>query len=175
MSKPRDHECTMCGERLTPQRRNYRYTEGGISNLVLQSVEIAECPKCGNSDVILPQMAKVHRAIAQALVNSPARLTGEQIAFLRKHLGLSGDELGSYLHAGRSEISRWEGGVDPIEPATERLIRLLAATLDAELCPGISRVARHLPQISEERGESQELHVDVLTLQAAFLSVSKAA
>ncbi|MBI3279797.1 MAG: YgiT-type zinc finger protein [Acidobacteria bacterium] len=94
MSRARIHVCTNCGDNLTPERRNYRYAESGLSNVILQDVEVADCPKCGNSDVIVPRMAKIHRAIAQALVNSPARLTGEQFRFLRKHLGLSGDQLG---------------------------------------------------------------------------------
>ena len=83
------HECTNCGEQVTPERRNYRYSESGMSNVILQGVEVADCPKCGNSDVCIPKIAKLHRAIAQALANSPARLTGEQLRFLRKHLGLT--------------------------------------------------------------------------------------
>jgi DNA-binding transcriptional regulator YiaG len=120
-------------------------------------------------------MAKIHRAIALALANSPARLTGEQLRFLRKHLSLSGDQLGRYLHTDRTKISKWENGEDQIGPATDRLVRLLATALDSELRPGISAVAEHLPQISDESGKVWELHVDTATLQTTFLSVSKAA
>ena len=175
MSSTRTHECSNCAERVTPERRNYRYAESGLSNVILQGIEVADCPKCGTSDVIIPRMAKVHRAIAQALANSPARLTGEQLRFLRKYLGLSGDQLGRYLHTDRTKISKWENGEDQIGPATDRLVRLLTAALDSELRPGVSAVAEHLPQISDESGKVWELHVDVVTLQTSFLSVSKAA
>jgi putative zinc finger/helix-turn-helix YgiT family protein len=175
MSKARIHECTSCEERVTPERRNYRYAESGLSNVVLQGIEVADSPKCGTSDVIIPRMAKIHRAIAQALANSPARLTGEQLRFLRKHLGLSGEQLGRYLHTDRTKISKWENGEDKIGPANDRLVRLLAAALDSELRPGVSAVAEHLPQISDESGKVWELHVDVATLQTTFLSGSKAA
>lgn len=175
MSSTRTHECTNCEARVTPDRRNYRYAESGLSNVILQGIEVADCPKCGTSDVIIPRMAKIHRAIAQALASSPARLTGEQFRFLRKHLGLSGDELGSYLHTDRTKISKWENGEDKIGPATDRLVRLLTAALDSELRPGVSVVAEHLPQISDESGKVWELHVDVVTLQTSFLSVSKVA
>jgi transcriptional regulator with XRE-family HTH domain len=120
-------------------------------------------------------MAKIHRAIAQALANSPARLTGEQLRFLRKHLGLSGDELGSYLHTDRTKISKWENEDDRIGPTTDRLIRLLVASLDSELRPGVSAIAAHLPQISDKPGDLLELHVDVATLATAFVGVSRAA
>jgi hypothetical protein len=66
-------------------------------------------------------------------------------------------------------------GEDPIGPTTDRLIRLLVAALDSELRPGVSAVAEHLPQILDKPGNAWELHVDVLTLQTSFVSVSKAA
>src|SRR5580704_2196602 len=175
MKKAKIHECTNCEEPVAPERRDYPYTESGLSNVILQGVEIAVCPKCGSSDVIIPRMAKIHRAIAQALANSPARLTGEQLRFLRKHLGLSGEQLGRYLHTDKTKISKWERGEDQIGPATDRLVRLLAAALDSELRPGVSAIAEHLPQISDESGKVWELHVDVATLQTTFLSGSRAA
>ena len=169
------HKCTRCGEPVNPEPRNYRYLESGLSNVILQGIEVADCPKCGNEDAIIPRMAKIHRAIARALTLSPSRLTGEQIRFLRKDLGFSGDQLGKYLHTDKTKISKWEGGEDRIGPSSDRLIRLLAASLDAELRPGVSAVAEHLPLISDESGGIRELHVDVTTLQTAFLAVSKAA
>src|SRR5713226_6432832 len=171
MSRARIHECTNCEKPVTPERRNYRYAESGLSNVILQGIEVADCPKCGTSDVIIPRMVKIHRAIAQALANSPARLTGEQLRFLRKHLGLSGEQLGRYLHTDRTKISKWERDQDRIGPATDRLVRLLAAALDSELRPGVSAIAEHLPEISDESGKVWELHVDVATLQTTFLSV----
>ena len=175
MSRANMHECTNCGGQVVVERRNYRYAESGLSNVVLQDIEIADCPKCGNSDAMIPRMHKVHRAIAQGIANSPARLTGEQLRFLRKHLELSGDQLGRYLHTDKTKISKWEQGQDRIGPATDRLIRLLAAALDRELRPGVSAVAEHLPEITDDAGELWEMHVDMTTLQTAFFCVLKAA
>ena len=175
MNKARIHACINCGEQVIPERRNYPYTESGLSNVILQGTEAADCPKCWNSDVIIPRMAKIHRAIAQALANSPARLTGEQFRFLREHLRMSGDQLGSFLHTDRTKISKWERGEDRIGPATDRLVRLLTAALDSDLRPGVSAIAEHLPQISDESRLVWELHVNVDTLQTTFLSASRAA
>jgi len=72
MSRASVHECTNCGEKVAYERYNYRYAESGLSNVILQGIEAADCPKCGNAAVIIPRMAKIHRAIAQALANSPA-------------------------------------------------------------------------------------------------------
>jgi hypothetical protein len=46
MSKTIVFECTNCGERMTPERRNYRYVESGLSNVILQGIEVADCTNC---------------------------------------------------------------------------------------------------------------------------------
>jgi len=175
MSKTSTHECTNCGEAVEATRRNYRYKESGLSNVVLQGIRIADCLRCGNSDVLIPNVAKIHRAIAQAITNSPGRLTGEQLRFLRTHLGMSGEELGRYLHTDKTKVSKWERSEDPIGQPTDRLIRLLVAVLDNELRPAVSSIAEHFLQISDDAGSAWELHVDVSALQTSFLRVSVAA
>jgi putative zinc finger/helix-turn-helix YgiT family protein len=165
------HECTNCGRPVTPERRNYPYTESGLSNVVLQGVEVAECPACGHYEVTIPHLAKIHRAIALALAKSPVRLTGAQLRFLRKHVGYNGEQLAKYLHTDKTRISKWERGEDPIGPSNDRLVRLLVAALDKDLSGNVSSIAAHLPEISDESGKSRELHIDVECLTASFVSV----
>jgi putative zinc finger/helix-turn-helix YgiT family protein len=175
MSETTMHECTNCGAQVLPECRNYRYAESGLPNVILQGIEVADCPVCGNSDVSIPRVARIHCAIAQALVNSPARLTGGQLRFLRKRLGLSGEELGRYLHTDKTKISKWETGEDRIGPVTDRLVRLLTTSLDSELRSQVAAVAENLQKILDQPGMDWELRVDVDSMQTAFLSVSKAA
>jgi len=156
-------------------RQSYRYLESGLSNVVLQGVEVADCSHCGNQDVTLPHLEKIHRAIAQALSNSPSRLNGEQIRFLRNHLGLTGEGLGKYLHTDRTKISKWEHGEDRMGPTSDRLLRLLVAILDEEIRPTVVTVAEHLPLIVDSTESLWELHVDVDSLVASYLKVSVAA
>ena len=70
MNKARIHACINCGEQVIPERRNYPYTESGLLNVILQGTEVADCPKCGNSDVIIPRMG----FIAQSLRHSQIAL-----------------------------------------------------------------------------------------------------
>src|SRR5579885_2222615 len=163
MAKRAKHRCTICGEQIVPERRNHRYIESGVPNVVLQGVAIAECSKCGNSDMSVPRVAKVHRAIARVIANSPARLTGPQLRFLRKHLGLNGEESSRYLHTDKTKVSKWGTEEDAIGPATDRLIRLLATALDKDLRPEVGGVAEHLPKILDESGTGWELQVDADT------------
>lgn len=162
------HACTNCGRPVKPESRNYRYTESGLSNIVLQGIDVADCPRCGNTDVTIPRVAKIHRAIARALASSPGRLTGEQFRFLRKHLGHSGEQLAGYLHTDKTKVSKWERGEDPIGHASDRLMRLLVAALDTEMVGDVSSIAAHLPEISNKPGNDFELHVDAVRLTTAF-------
>ncbi|MEP7367347.1 MAG: type II TA system antitoxin MqsA family protein [Acidobacteriota bacterium] len=175
MSEVSTQTCTNCGEPVVTEMRNYQYSECGISNVVLTGIQVADCPNCGNTDVIIPHMARIHRAIAHALANSPARLTGEQLRFLRKRLGFTGEDLGTYLHTDKTKVSKWERDEDRIGPATDRLVRLLVAALDKDLRPALPAVAGHLPQISDDAGADYQLQVDSQTLQTAFLRVLRAA
>ncbi len=168
--------CTNCGVPVTFERRNYRYTESGLSNVVLQDVEVAQCDACGNQDVILPHLAKIHWAIARALTaENPARMTGEQLRFLRKHIEFSGEKLASHLGTDKTKISKWECGEDPIGKFTDRLVRLLVAELDEELKPTAAAVAEHFPLITDQSGKSFELRVNVVSLRTGFLAVERAA
>jgi len=169
------HNCTNCGKLAPLDKVNYRYTESGLSNIVLQGIQTSTCPNCGNEDILIPRIEKIHRAIAQALANSPGRLNGEQIRFLRTHLGLTGDKLGSYLHTDRTKISKWERGEDRMGPTTDRLLRLLVAVLDSDIRPAVSTIAEHLPLISDDASNQWELHIDSATHQASFLTISQAA
>ncbi len=175
MIKNNVHECAVCGAQIELERRNYRYRESGISNIVLQGIEVAECSKCGNSDAIIPRVERVHLAIAKALADSPARLTGEQLRYLRMHLGLTGADLARYLHTDKTKVSKWERGEDRIGPATDRLMRLLTAALDKAMRSSVTSIAEHLQHVSDDPGTAWELYVDVSTLQHSFVKVSKAA
>lgn len=161
--------CPICGATQNSVTGEYPYLESGLDNVVLEGVTFLDCPGCGQQEVVLPRLARIHEAIARALTNSPGRLSGQQLRFLRLHLGLTGDQLGSYLHADRTEISRCECGEDPIGPAMDRLLRLLAAALDPELHAAASRIAEHLPSISDENGQNWDLHIDAATLTWTFV------
>lgn len=154
-------ECSHCGKPIGSERRNHRYTESGLPNVVLQGVEIADCAACGNSEITIPRMSRVHSAMARALVKSPARLTGPQLRFLRKHLGLTGEQFAAYLHTDKTKISKWEHDEDRIGPASDRLVRLLVPALDPELAAEAPSIAASLPTIVDTSGNAWEMQVDV--------------
>lgn len=167
--------CSNCGSATVLETLSHRYVESGVPNVVLQNVRGAVCPACGNEDLLLPHLERIHQAIASALLKSPARLTGPQLRFLRKYVQKTGEEFARYLRTDKTKISKWEQGVDPIGPANDRLIRMLVAALAPELSCSVQEVAEHLRDISYSSGRSVELHIDAQTLLPSYLVVRNAA
>lgn len=167
-------KCFECGGQMTREPRNHRYTESGLSNVVLQGVEISDCQKCGNPEFEIPRMSRLHRLLAIEVVKWPVRLNGEQIRFLRTRLNLTGEDFARYLHTDKTKISKWERGQDRVGPSSDRLIRLLVAALDPELGITPREVAAVLPRISDVANQI-ELHLDVTTGLSSLLRVNTAA
>jgi YgiT-type zinc finger domain-containing protein len=78
---------------LVVSQKNHRYTESGLSNVVLQDVEVRSCPHCGDEQIVLPRVADPHCAMARATVRTNIRLNGDEVRFVRKYMGLSGAAL----------------------------------------------------------------------------------
>lgn len=67
----------------------------------------------------------LHKALAHALVSDKQPITGQELRFLRKHMNLSQQGLAKLLGSSGQRIARWEKGQSGIDPAAERLVRLL--------------------------------------------------
>lgn len=119
-------KCRACRQgELVITRKNHRYTESGLSNVVLQDVEVRSCPHCGDEQLVLPRVTELHRAIALAVVRTNARLSGKEVRFLRKYMGLRGSDFAARMGVDPSTVSRWENGHEPIGPLADRLLRLM--------------------------------------------------
>lgn len=77
----------------------------------------------------MPRIAQLHRMIAEAVAEKPARLTGAEVRFLRKHLGWSGEDVANVMGVRQETVSRWETEKEPMGVVSERLLRLMALRL----------------------------------------------
>jgi putative zinc finger/helix-turn-helix YgiT family protein len=108
-------------------RENHLYKSSGLSHVVLENVQVARCPACGEYTVSLPRVLELHQMLAQTLLDKPEKLTPEEIRYLRTWLALSGAELAARLGVSAETLSRWENGQKPMGLVSERLLRVLVA------------------------------------------------
>ena len=121
-------KCVECGGPVkTRKERQYRYTECGLTNVIVDGIEITECQRCAETYTGIPAIEGLHRAIATAVIYKKGRLASEEIKFLRKSLGWSGVDFAQRMGTSAETVSRWEHGRAPMGPASDRLLRLLVA------------------------------------------------
>src|SRR5581483_8752737 len=83
-------------------------------------------------------------AVAIARVKLPVKLKGRDIRFLRWAMELTGRNLAKKLEVAAETISRWENDHDPINPASEKLLRLLVGVHLAERAPMVPFIAKDI-------------------------------
>lgn len=117
--------CMECGGKLKARKENYRYLACGLPNVTLKGVEVRRCGTCGDHEVVIPRIEKLHEALALAVVKQEARLTGAEVRFLRKYLGYSGADFATLIGVSAETVSRWENDRETMGPSAERLLRML--------------------------------------------------
>jgi putative zinc finger/helix-turn-helix YgiT family protein len=122
-------KCVQCGGVVKGTRGAHRYTESGLSNVTLLNVEIRNCAACGEREVVIPRIEELHRLIARTIATGSARLSPEQIRFLRKWIGWSTADFALMMGVRSETVSRWEGKGTGYQmpPTAERLLRLMVA------------------------------------------------
>lgn len=119
-------KCTECGNAMTKSVGEHRYTESGLDNVILRNVTKHTCESCGAERVVIPAMAKLHRELAHAISEKPARLAPQEVAFLREHLELSNKEFAELMGVSPEQASRWTT-TEAIGIPAEHLLRIFAA------------------------------------------------
>lgn len=122
--------CEQCGRRM---RRTivdrYEYKESGLSGIYLHGIAVYVC-QCGEEVVELPKIDRLHDLIFQKLLMKPSSLTGSELRFIRKSLGLKAADFAAMVSVTATTVSRWETDAESIGSVSDKLIRI-AATLTA--------------------------------------------
>jgi putative zinc finger/helix-turn-helix YgiT family protein len=119
--------CPNCQTKHATKIGEYHYTESGLPNVWLLGVEVFEC-ECGESFAFIPCIQELHKLIARDMVTQENSLSGPEIRFLRKIMGLKAKEFANLVGVKNVTVSRWERGeITPPEPI-DRFIRLFYAS-----------------------------------------------
>ena len=117
----------------------YHYTESGLTNVWLANGYTVRKTKYGEG-ISIHDADGLHRAIAQALTNKP-HLTGTEVRFLRKELGLSQRGLGELLGVTDQAVALWEKK-GRLPKTADRLLRLIYVEHDKGNAPIASFIQR---------------------------------
>lgn len=123
--------CMICGSKLKKKKvDNYHYIESGLGKIYLQGIELYTCnnPDCGEEELVIPNIEKLHDLIAHELASQKNKLLPEEIRFLRVHLGFSGADFAKIIGVSPETVSRWEKGRVNMKESTEKVLRLLVLT-----------------------------------------------
>ena len=139
-----------CGEKSRVVRGDYLFVESGLDNVLLRKAKLLKCNQCGSVTPLLSNINQLMQVIACALVLKPSELAGKEIRFLRKYIGLTGEQFGRKLGLTKEHISRIENEKHPVGPQTERLIRYVSISAVPDLQPEMTQLLELLDTIENE-------------------------
>lgn len=154
-------KCLQCGAPMESTIGPHRYSRG--IDVVLHGIERRRCPECGEEEVVIPKIEKLHRVIARTIARKPGHLKPGEIRFLRTYLGYSSADFANVLGVTPETVSRWERMSKPQKMAApaERLLRMLARfgepsriyDLEAILLSGSEEAADGMLRFTREGGD----------------------
>jgi putative transcriptional regulator len=100
----------------------YHYTESGLRNVYLENGYTVHETPYGEA-VSINDVDGLHRAIGTSIAKK-ARLTGSELRFLRKELGLSQRALALLIGSSEQNVSLWERR-GRMPRLADRIVRLL--------------------------------------------------
>jgi DNA-binding transcriptional regulator YiaG len=116
-------KCRECGAEMRTEVRDHHFVESGLENVWIEGVTVHVCPN-GHELLAIPALGQVHRVLALAIISNGQRLTGPEVKYLRKYLGLSNQDFAKVMKVSESTASRWANGED-MGGSAENLLRLL--------------------------------------------------
>jgi putative zinc finger/helix-turn-helix YgiT family protein len=129
---------------------DYPYTESGLENVILKGTPLHKCSSCGEVMPELKNVEHIHRLIADALVKKNTRLTGKEMRFLRKEMGMNSLDFAHAIGVTPVSVSRWENGKEKVGIVSEKLARMLYVQMMQELshkvCKGVFSDIRSIRQ-----------------------------
>jgi transcriptional regulator with XRE-family HTH domain len=88
--------------------------------------------------VAVPDAEELAAAVALALCFMPARLTGQEVRFMRRVLGMTGQELAAAVEMDAATLSRWEHGKQEVGAWADKAVRMAAVLQLQDRAPGSS-------------------------------------
>jgi DNA-binding transcriptional regulator YiaG len=137
-------DCMECGGRAVVTRGPVQLEE---LSAVMVEAEVHTCPK-GHKFTGFTAILKTYQAISEKLISKTTPLTGEEIRFLRKHVGMSSKNFAAFMMVTPETASKWEHDKMPMTALYEKRLRARvaqgAAFIDYEIRPARKLVSMRM-------------------------------
>lgn len=120
------------------ERKIKRFVDDSMGLPVVLIDSVIESSFDGEKGIVVPNLKGLEAAMAVARVTIPDKLSGREISFLRKAIGLKAVELASFLDMVPETLSRWENGREAITTNPERILRMRVLRALKDKAPGVS-------------------------------------
>jgi DNA-binding transcriptional regulator YiaG len=107
--------------------------------VLLDAAEEITHPKTGEIlGVAVPDAAELAAAVALALSFMPVRLTGAEVRFIRRVMGMTGQDLAAAVEMDGATLSRWEHDKQDVGGWADKALRMAAVLKLQDQAPGSS-------------------------------------
>jgi transcriptional regulator with XRE-family HTH domain len=131
MNEQRARRCVECGEPQRQVRGSSDYPESGLDNVQLLNVPLWVCAN-GHEELEVPAVEELHSLLAHLVVRQPAPLSGKDIRFLRRRLGLTARDFSAQMGWTPEWQSQLENGHVTAPRTSDLLMKLACSVLLAK-------------------------------------------
>lgn len=131
--------CTECGAEMERFIKPEHIEDlGGVVVRIHNAVLVERCLKCGEEESTIPDMKGLVCAAALLRALNPVRLSGKEIKFVRRALGMTQRAFAAKVDVKVETVSRWENEVQGCGAFTEKTLRHNVCALLHAHAPAIS-------------------------------------
>jgi transcriptional regulator with XRE-family HTH domain len=131
MNEQHIRRCVECGEPQRLIRGSSGYPESGLDNVQLLNVPLWACTN-GHEELEVPAVEELHNLLALMIVRQPAPLSGRDIRFLRRRLGLTARDFSARMGWTPEWQSQLENGHVTAPRSSDLLMKLACGALLAK-------------------------------------------
>lgn len=127
----------------------HHYKECGLDHVYLVNGYTPTKDADGNEVIVIDDVAGLHLAIREGVVDLARPLTPKEFRFLRREIDVSQRQLALIVGVDEQTVSMWERAQSPIQRSAELLLRAWVRECDSEK-PSVREMTERLNALDRE-------------------------
>lgn len=122
----------------------------------------------GEEVLVIQDLIGLHKAIAQAIVETSSPLDAKTFKYLRKHMDMAQRQVAEMLGVSEETVSLWERARQPVPKSADLILR----TLVKEKCSGNAELVRLVERYNELDRDDHEQTLRLQLNEASWRSAA---